>query len=255
MSDPYMIDSERVEIARPTYDWEKNHRPFVNEGPEIIVHNQTINIVFSASGSWTNDYSMGLITAHIDDDPMNPASWKKRSEPILKSGNGLFGPGHGSFTSDNWLIFHTAAYNGSGWTRQIRVQPFLWNEEDGTPILGEMHDPNVPISLPQGEPQRQRYQLSSPAQNVLFDVEVEETKEYIVAVQVRSKERGKTASYGLSINNKDSATITVLYADNWSSILMSVQLSKGKNTLVFSNIGPTTGEIHSIDLFPHESHL
>lgn len=138
MFNPYTIDSKRVEIARPTHTWEINHRPFVNEGPEIIIHNHTINLVFSASGSWTNDYCMGLITARVDTDPMDPGSWRKRANPILKSGNGLFGPGHGSFTSDDWLIFHAAAYDGSGWTRQIRIQPFVWNEEDGTPVLGEL---------------------------------------------------------------------------------------------------------------------
>jgi hypothetical protein len=249
MSNPYTIDSERAEIARPTYSWETNHSPFVNEGPEVMIHNQTINLVFSASGSWTNDYCMGLITASIHADPMNPESWKKRSDPIFKSGNGLFGPGHGSFTSDNWVIFHTAAYNGSGWKRQIRIQTFMWNEEDGTVVLGELQDANVPISLPQDEPQRQRYRLDLPAEHSVFNIEVDTSGSYTIAMQVRSKERTKTTSYLITINQKDNRTIDVLYSDNWSSILVLVELEKGQNTIAFTNTGITTGEIYSMDLF------
>ncbi len=250
MSNPHTIDSKRVEISRPTHTWETNHKPLVNEGPEVIIHNQTINLVFSASGSWTNDYCMGLITAHVNDDPMDPASWHKRLEPIFKSGNGLFGPGHGSLTSDNWLVFHAASYNGSGWTRQIRIQPFMWNEEDGTPVLGEPQNPNEPIQLPHGEPPRHRYQLDSPTQNPAFEVEVDKTGWYIVAMQVRSKERAKTTTYQITINQRDTRTIDVFYSDNWSSIMVPVELQSGKNTLIFSNTGATMGELHSIDLFP-----
>ncbi|CAF1188114.1 unnamed protein product [Adineta steineri] len=253
MSTPYIIDSERLEISRPTYAWETNHKPFVNEGPQVIIHDQTISLIFSASGSWTNDYCMGLITAHVNSDLMNPSSWKKRADPILKSGNGLFGPGHGSLTINNWLVFHTAMYNGSGWTRQIRTQPFQWNEQDGTPILGELRDPNIPISLPQGEPNRQRYQLDSPIQNPIFDVEVDKTGSYITVIQVRSKEYTKTTTYLITVNKNDIKTIDVFYSDNWSSIIIPIELLKGKNTLAFTNNETTMGEINSIDLFPQTS--
>jgi hypothetical protein len=196
---------------------------------------------------------MGLITARIDADPMDPVSWQKRADPILKSRNGLFGPGHGSLTSDNWLVFHTAAYSGSGWTRQIRIQPFLWNEENGTPILGELQDPTVPILLPKGEPQRQRYQLDVPTQNPTFAVEVNKTGSYVIVMQVHSNERTKTTSYRIIINEKDIQKVDVLYSDNWSSILVPVELQSEKNTLAFLNIGDTIGEIRSIDLFPQTS--
>ena len=44
------------------------------------------------------------------------------------------------------------------------------DEQNGIPIFGELRDPNLPILLPQGEPQRKRYQLDSPVQNPAFDV-------------------------------------------------------------------------------------
>lgn len=214
----------------------------------MIIHNQTINLLFSASGSWTNDYCLGLITAHVDADPIQPQSWTKRAEPLIKSGNGLFGPGHGSLTSDQWLVFHTAAYNGSGWTRQIRAQPFTWNEHDGTPVLGELRDPNVPIALPQGEPSRQRRQLDVAAQHARFDVEVGTAGLYIVAVQVRSKEPTKSTKYQLTINNRTNQSMEVFYSDHWSSILATVELISGSNSIVFTNVGPVAGEIDSLDL-------
>ena len=92
MSNPWTIDSSRVEIARPTHSWETNHSPHVNEGPQVVVRGGVISLVYSASGSWTNDYCLGLITASTTSDLLNPASWTKRSQPILKSGNGLYGP-------------------------------------------------------------------------------------------------------------------------------------------------------------------
>jgi GH43 family beta-xylosidase len=86
MSNPWTIDSNRVEIARPTYAWETNHSPNVNEGPQVIVRNGVISLVYSASGSWTNDYCLGLITASTSSNLLNPASWGKRSQPIFQSG-------------------------------------------------------------------------------------------------------------------------------------------------------------------------
>ena len=253
MSNPYTIDSKRIEIARPIHTWETNHVPFVNEGPQIIIHNQTINLIFSASGSWTNDYCMGLITIHIDSDPMNPISWYKRSKPILQSGNGLFGPGHGSLTSDDWIIFHTAAYDGSGWTRQIRTQPFTWNEDEGIPVFGELQDPNSPIRLPRGEPQRQRYQLDSSVQHPTFTIEIDNEGLYTIAMRVRSKELTKPTKYLININGKDHEEINILYSDNWSSILVLVEFHRGQNVVIFSNIGTVKGEIASIDVFPRMS--
>jgi GH43 family beta-xylosidase len=92
MSNPWTINSERVEISRPEHVWEMNHQPYINEGPQFIVQNETINLVYSASGSWTEDYCLELITANRSDDLMNPESWLKRDQSIFKSANGLIWP-------------------------------------------------------------------------------------------------------------------------------------------------------------------
>jgi hypothetical protein len=69
MSNPWTVSSARVEIARPIYSWETNHRPYINEGPEVTVRNDIIVLVYSASGSWTDDYCLGLITASTSSSP------------------------------------------------------------------------------------------------------------------------------------------------------------------------------------------
>ena len=132
-------------------------------------------------------------------------------------------------------------------------KPFTWNEEDGTPFLGELYDPNIPISLPQDEPPRQRYQLDSPVQNPTFAVQVDNTGSYIAVIQVCSKESTKGTNYRLTVNQNDVRTANVLYSDNWSSILISVRLQKGKNTLAFLNTGSARGEIFSLDILSQTS--
>ncbi|WP_258169133.1 glycoside hydrolase family 43 protein, partial [Paenibacillus sp. AR247] len=84
MSDPRTISSERVLISTPEYDWETSPGR-INEGPEVTVKGDTINLIYSANGSWTDSYSLGLITAKISDDLMNPGSWEKRDKPIFSS--------------------------------------------------------------------------------------------------------------------------------------------------------------------------
>jgi GH43 family beta-xylosidase len=122
MSNPWTIDSARVEIASPTYSWETNTSPSVNEGPQIIVRNGVISLVYSASGSWTDGYCLGLITANTSSNLLQASSWSKRNQPIFKSGNGLYGPGHHSFTkspdgTEDWIVYHPALWGGRGGKR------------------------------------------------------------------------------------------------------------------------------------------
>ena len=155
MSNPWTIESERVEIARPMYAWECNHTPYVNEGPQVLVRNGLIHVVFSASGSWTDDYCLGRITARTEEDMLDPASWSKHSEPIFSAANGLYGPGHCSFTTspddtEDWIVYHVAKHAGAGWNREIRMQHFTWNEDD-TPELGQPVAATEFINKPSGE--------------------------------------------------------------------------------------------------------
>lgn len=156
MSDPATISSERVELSRPEYDWETGGgSPSINEGPQIIQHEDKIHIVYSGSGSWSDFYNLGILTAGKEDDLLDPSSWTKKDTPVFKSGNGVFGPGHASFTKspdgkEDWIVYHAAKAEGSGWTRNVRMQPFTFDAE-GFPEFGEPAALEEPIPLPSGD--------------------------------------------------------------------------------------------------------
>jgi hypothetical protein len=270
-----------VEIARPVYNWETNNFPYINEGPEVTIRNDVISLVYSASGSWTNDYCLGLITASTNSDPMNPASWKKHPEPIFKSGSNVFAPGHHSFTKspddkEDWIIYHSARYSGSGWTRQIRAQKFTWNA-DSTPNLGEPVDRNIPIQIPSGDQIRDRYEaedarlinnpravsddtasnkikvgfIDYPDSTVVFTIQCAKAGTYVIAIRDGNGSAGDAgASHWLTINNGSQIEIPVVYSgwDMWGTSMIRANLTQGANTLTFKK-GNNFAELDEIDIF------
>ncbi len=161
MSNPWTIDSPRTEISEPTYAWETHgdlpHRHVnVNEGPEFLAHGNKMFIVFSASGCWTDFYTLGLLEASQDANPLDAKSWTKIDHPFLSTdpASQAFGPGHnGFFQSPNgqedWIIYHAnpAAGEGCGGFRSPRIQRFTWDAL-GRPDFGSP----VPLGQPQQKP-------------------------------------------------------------------------------------------------------
>jgi GH43 family beta-xylosidase len=155
MSNPYTIAGHRTEISRPVHDWERVGNPTVNEGPQILIKGQRIFLVYSASGSWTDHYCLGMLTTDMNSDVMQPGSWKKADSPVFSSANGVFGPGHNSFTrsvdgAEDWIVYHAAKFSGAGWNRNVRMQRFTWNA-DGTPNFGAPLSTSEEIAMPSGE--------------------------------------------------------------------------------------------------------
>jgi GH43 family beta-xylosidase len=137
MSNPWTIISDRVCISRPEYAWEKQGYPYVNEGPQALIHNGRIFIIYSASGSWTDDYCLGQLT-YTGGDLLDPGSWRKEPTPVFAKTDAIFGPGHASFVkirNQDYIIYHAARSSQAGWARQIRAKPFTWHE-DGSPNFG-----------------------------------------------------------------------------------------------------------------------
>lgn len=156
MSNPWTIDSERTLISQPTYPWETHgdlpgRHVNVNEGPEFLSHGKKMFVVFSASGCWTDFYTLGALEANVAADPLDAKSWTKIEHPLLSTDAGAkaFSPGHnGFFKSPNgkedWIIYHAnpAAGQGCGHFRSPRIQRFTWDKlgrpEFGRPVaLGE----------------------------------------------------------------------------------------------------------------------
>jgi GH43 family beta-xylosidase len=150
MKNPWTVDGKRVMLSSPELDWEKNgelNNPNdpphvnVNEGPEVLVHNDQLFLIYSASGCWTDFYALGMLTASANSDLMNPASWKKSTQPIFKQSkeNSVYAPGHNSFFKsadgkEDWILYHANSKPGQGCGRfrSPRAQRFSW-KADGTP--------------------------------------------------------------------------------------------------------------------------
>lgn len=151
MSDPTTICGERVCISRPQYDWELNGRPLINEGPEILKHGTNLFIIYSASGSWGDDYCLGQLT-WTGGDLLAPESWVKKTNSVFARTRQVYGPGHCSFVrskdgTEDWIIYHSARRPGSGWDRQVNLQGFTWSV-DGSPNFGSPVAPGIPMPTP-----------------------------------------------------------------------------------------------------------
>lgn len=167
MKNPWTITGERVKLSEPKYDWEKHgdlgktsNPPYVkvNEGPQFLAKDKKVFIIYSASGCWTDNYTLGMLSAKANTDPMNPASWTKSPQPVFKAtpGNGVYAAGHNSFFKspdgkEDWILYHanTEPGQGCGGKRSPRAQRFTWdangNPNFGTPLATTEH-----INVPSG---------------------------------------------------------------------------------------------------------
>jgi GH43 family beta-xylosidase len=164
LENPWTVKSKRVKISSPHYKWEKigtQNPPYVgvNEGPEILKKEGTLFLVYSASGCWTDRYTLGMLTAEQGSNLLNPKSWKKSHDPIFSSNpeGHAYGPGHNGFFkspdgTQDWIIYHANPEPGLGCknSRSPRMQPFTW-KADGSPDFGKPIDLQQPIPRPSGE--------------------------------------------------------------------------------------------------------
>ncbi len=140
LDDPFTPSGERVRISTPDFEWEKRgsggpgNLPTINEGPQVLLKNDTTHVIYSAAGSWCDDYCLGRLRLAPGDDPLDPTAWKKHPEPVFQKTESIFGPGHCSFV-DNWIVYHSARHSGAGWDRVIRAQEFTWDGD--IPVFGK----------------------------------------------------------------------------------------------------------------------
>jgi GH43 family beta-xylosidase len=154
MSDPLTIGGPRVCLSVPEHAWEQHGRPLVNEGPQVLQNNGRLFLIYSASGSWGDDYCLGQL-AFTGTEPLDPRSWTKKPGPVFTRTANVFGPGHCSFVKspdgkEDWIVYHAAKYSGAGWNRSIRTQRFNW-AADGSPQFGTPVATGVPLEAPAGK--------------------------------------------------------------------------------------------------------
>ncbi len=154
MKNPWTIEGNRSRISSPVLSWERDgdirHPNFtehvnVNEGPQPLLHDDRLFIIYSASGCWTDNYALGMLTFDSKKDPLDSTAWHKHPEPVFKKSekNGVYAPGHNSFFTspdgkEDWILYHANSKpgQGCGGKRSPRAQRFTW-KDDGTPDFGE----------------------------------------------------------------------------------------------------------------------
>lgn len=146
MDSPTSIAGAQVMLSKPEYEWERI-RYWVNEGPAVLIRNGRVFLTYSAAGTGP-EYCLGLLTADAAADLLDPRSWTKSPAPVFTTheANGVFGPGHNSFTTTpgrgtDLLVYHARSYREIKGdplhdpNRHTRVQPVRWRA-DGTPDFG-----------------------------------------------------------------------------------------------------------------------
>ncbi len=129
MESPVRKRGEPREIVRPDQPWERNGQP-ITEAPWMLKHNGTYYLLYSGGGANTAFYAIGYATAK---SPLGPFT-KYTGNPVMKEGNGVFGPGHCSVirTPDGkfWIVYHQKKEASRNWDRIICIDP-LWFDDDG----------------------------------------------------------------------------------------------------------------------------
>ncbi len=167
LKNPTTVGSKRVKISKPEFAWEQHgdlhdaaNPPHVNvnEGPEILKHGNKLFLVYSASGCWTDFYSLGMLTAAADADLLDRRSWKKSPKPVFtqSEANSVYATGHNSFFKSpdgkqDWILYHANPKPGCGCDgqRSPRMQQFTWRS-DGTPDFGVPVKIGVGLAVPSG---------------------------------------------------------------------------------------------------------
>lgn len=176
MENPWTLGSQRVRISTPELEWERHylnpagwnppHKIFVNEGPQPLKSpsGKYIHIAYSASGVWTPQYALGLLTASTGSDLLNPESWVKSQQPVFRQSptNGVYGTGHNSFFrspdgKEDYILYHARDTQvdpeKAGDTRSPRVQRFEWNTDD-YPVFGTPTPKGIRLKKPSGTPDK-----------------------------------------------------------------------------------------------------
>lgn len=159
MANPWTLTGREVDIARPTYDWEKQGGRQIIEAPEFLAGpGNKIFLVYSASACWSDDYALGMLSANKNANLLDPSSWQKSPRPVFAKSteNSVYATGHNGFFkspdgTENWIIYHANSGPDMGCTnkRSPRIQQFGWNA-DGTPDFGAPVPSGKPLPAPSG---------------------------------------------------------------------------------------------------------
>ncbi|MGM0309203.1 hypothetical protein IGK15_002282 [Enterococcus sp. AZ045] len=281
MVSPTKVVGEKRLISKPEYEWEMRQTPLINEAPQVITKDKTVNLVYSASGSWDNDYALGLMTLDVADDPLEKANWQKEPEPIFQQTNTVYGPGHNGFAkskdgSEDWLIYHAARWDHSGWDRSIRLQKFGWDQEDKVLLEAPLDEWHVQ-ALPKAEPNRMRLPASrallegdlaiveddaalskkvvqgfeSITDKIIFTPQIEKATESLVIVYVKTKDPLiMNEPIRIKMETKQASQLVDVYpSEYYQPLQVRMKLPKGSQEITLSSeIGVDTLSIDRLEI-------
>ena len=160
MKSPTELAGPRVLLTNhDDYLWERVEPVLsergLNEGPQVFQAKGRTSVVYSCGASWLPTYKLGLLELKANADPLDPASWSKRPQPIFQSTASTYGVGHSCFVpspdgSQWWHVFHAKQDRDPGWRRAIYVQPMRVGRR-GFPIFGQPIKADEPLALPSGQ--------------------------------------------------------------------------------------------------------
>ena len=156
MANPWTVNSERVLISQPTYEWERQwinpdgtrsaYPIYVNENPTVTMSRDGSRVIvyYSASGCWTPYRCEGMVWADAKANLLDSRSWHKHSEPVLKAtpSDSICGPNNVCFVPSGdadrpYMLYETmAALHTGGYQKQIRLKTIGY-DHDGMPVLGK----------------------------------------------------------------------------------------------------------------------
>lgn len=164
MKNPWTLEGPEGTVARPQYDWEKQHDN-INEGAAVVERNGKTFFAYSASSFMNDNYSVGVSVADAGSDVMQAQSWVKHPEPVMKRSdeNSSYGPGSPLFLkseddTEDWIMYHGIPTHGQGGgNRGIRAQRFHWDDHDYI-NLGIPSNPGTVLNRPSGEERSEIYE-------------------------------------------------------------------------------------------------
>lgn len=177
MENPWTLATERVVISKPEYEWERQwinpdgsktgYPIYVNEDPQCFYtkNKDKILIYYAASGTWTPYYSVGMLSADVNSDLLNPVSWTKAESPVFTQNaeNQVFATGTPCFIpspdeTEIYFLYQARSIekepygslpSGPMDTRSPRLQKMEW-DDNGFPIFGEALSESEKITKPSG---------------------------------------------------------------------------------------------------------